>query len=65
MSASPDTGDLAAVLRQLVALAGDHPAEETLAINEGAQSKRMQEKPRESEEVEPANSWPPSHDKEQ
>jgi len=63
MSASPDTGDLAAVLRQLVALAGDHPAEEAPAIYEGDQSKGIEGKARETEKVEPANPCPASHHK--
>jgi hypothetical protein len=63
MSASPDTGDLAAVLRQLVALAGDHPAEETPVINGADQKKGIEGKARETEKIQPANPCPASHHK--
>ena len=54
MSASPDTGNLADVLRQLVALAEDHPAEELPPANEGGQAKGTQGKASEPEKVESA-----------
>ena len=53
MSASPDTGNLADVLRQLVALAGDDPGEEA-PLREGSQREGIEGKASENEKIEAA-----------
>lgn len=55
MSASPDTGNLADVLRQLVALAEDHSAGEAPPASEGNQPEGSEGTASEPERVEAAN----------
>lgn len=55
MSTSPDPGNLADVLRQLVALAGDNPAEEGPAVDASDQPEGTKGKASETEKVESAN----------
>jgi hypothetical protein len=55
MSTSLDPGNIADVLRQLVALAGDNSAEEAPAMDAGDQPEGTKGKASETEKVESAN----------